>query len=113
MHHGSNVEYLDRNHGGILIVWDRLFGTFEPEARPVTYGLTTNIRTFRPFRIAWHEWAAMTRDVWRAATFREKLGKALAPPGWSLDKSTLTADEMRAARAADERRLFQDAAPPG
>ena len=52
VHHGSNREYLDRNHGSILIVWDKLFGTFEPELEPVVYGLTKNIHTYNPARIA-------------------------------------------------------------
>ena len=57
VHHGSNRQYLDRNHGSILIVWDRLFGTFEREDEPVVYGLTKNIDTFNPARIATHEHA--------------------------------------------------------
>lgn len=97
VHHGTNVEYLDRNHGGILIVWDKLFGTFEPERRAVVYGLTKNIRTFHPLRIAFHEWQAMIADVRRAASWRDALGYVLAPPGWSPDGSTLTSDQMREA----------------
>ena len=62
VHHGSNARYLDRNHGGTLIVWDRLFGTFEPEAETPVFGLTTNIGTYNPVRIAFHEWV----DLWRA-----------------------------------------------
>jgi len=100
VHHGTNVEYLDRNHGGIFILWDRLFGTFEPERAPVTYGLTTNLATFHPVRIAIHEYAAIARDVRRAPTVAAKLGYVFAPPGWSHDGSTLTADQMRAARAS-------------
>ena len=57
VHHGSNEQYLDKNYGGILIVWDRLFGTFEPEGERVRYGLTTNIETFNPVRVAFHEYA--------------------------------------------------------
>ena len=100
VHHGANVEYLDRNHGGILILWDRLVGTFEPERAPVRYGLTKNIATFDPFRIAFHEWAAMARQAWRARSLRDALGYLLAPPGWSPDGSTLTAGQLRAARSA-------------
>ena len=55
VHHGSNGKYLDRNHGSILIVWDRLFGTFQREEEPVVYGLTKNIDTYNPLRIASHE----------------------------------------------------------
>jgi len=97
VHHGSNVEYLDRNHGGILIAWDRLFGTFEPEGAPVRYGLTKNVGSFNPATIAFHEWAALARDVRRARTWRERLGYVFMPPGWSPDGSTLTARQLRAA----------------
>jgi sterol desaturase/sphingolipid hydroxylase (fatty acid hydroxylase superfamily) len=100
VHHGTNLEYLDRNHAGILIVWDRLFGTFEPERASVRYGLTKNITTFDPFRVAFHEWAAMLRQARRAGSLREALGYLLAPPGWSPDGSTLTASQLRAARTS-------------
>ncbi len=96
VHHGTNVEYLDRNHGGILIIWDRLFGTFEPERAPVVYGLTTNIRTFNLVKIAFHEWRALLADFAHARSVPAKLAALFAPPGWSADKSTLTAHEMRA-----------------
>jgi sterol desaturase/sphingolipid hydroxylase (fatty acid hydroxylase superfamily) len=96
VHHGTNVEYLDRNHGGVLIVWDRLFGTFEDERMKVRYGLTTNIRTFNLWRIAFHEWGAIGADFKAARGAYAKLGAVFAPPGWSADKSTLTASEMRA-----------------
>jgi sterol desaturase/sphingolipid hydroxylase (fatty acid hydroxylase superfamily) len=95
VHHGSNLEYLDRNHAGILILWDRLFGTFEPERALVRYGLTKNIATFNPFRIAFHEYAALWRDVRRADSWRDALGYVFMPPGWSPDGSSLTARQMR------------------
>jgi len=100
VHHGRNVEYLDRNHGGILIVWDRLFGTFEPEDEPVDYGLTTNIHTFNPVRIAFHEWRTMFREVARAGSLGEALGAIFAPPGWSADGSSLTAHQLQSRRAS-------------
>jgi sterol desaturase/sphingolipid hydroxylase (fatty acid hydroxylase superfamily) len=100
VHHGANVEYLDRNHGGILILWDRLFGTFEPERARVRYGLTKNLDSFDPFRIAFHEWAAMARQAWNAGSLRDALGYLFAPPGWSPDGSTLTASQLRAAQGA-------------
>ena len=81
-HHGVNQQYLDRNHGGILIVWDRLFGTFEREKERVVYGLTKNIDTFNPLRIATHEYRDMIRDVARSTTWRERLGHVFARPGW-------------------------------
>jgi len=95
VHHGANVEYLDRNHAGILIVWDRLFGSFEPERARVRYGLTKNIHTWNPLRIAFHEWASMLRDAARASGWRARLGYLLAAPGWSPDGSTLTAKQLR------------------
>jgi sterol desaturase/sphingolipid hydroxylase (fatty acid hydroxylase superfamily) len=101
VHHGTNVQYLDRNHGGILILWDKLFGTFTPEGEPVRYGLTRNIRTFNPVHIAFHEWEALWRDVRRATTWRERLGYALAPPGWSADGSTLTSRQLQRRLAAE------------
>lgn len=83
VHHGVQDQYLDRNYGGILIVWDRLFGTFEPEGERVRYGLTTNIDTFNPVRVAYHEWAALARDVRHARSWRERLGYAFRGPGWA------------------------------
>ncbi|UGT61364.1 sterol desaturase family protein [Nocardia asteroides] len=82
VHHGANPEYLDRNYGGILIVWDRLFGTFEPELARVRYGLTTNIATFNPVRVATHEFAAIWRDVRGAACLRDRWGFVARAPGW-------------------------------
>lgn len=97
VHHGKNVAYLDRNHGGVLIVWDKLFGTFAAEDRrePVRYGLTHDLPTFNPFRIATHELVALARDMRRAPSLSAALGYVLAPPGWSHDGSSLTADQLR------------------
>nr|WP_246377535.1 sterol desaturase family protein [Nocardioides ginsengisegetis] len=87
VHHGSQAAYLDRNYGGILIVWDRVFGTFEPEGERVVYGLTTNIRTFNPARVAFHEFAAIARDVRRATRWRDRWGYVVRHPGWSPAES--------------------------
>jgi sterol desaturase/sphingolipid hydroxylase (fatty acid hydroxylase superfamily) len=91
VHHGSNPQYLDRNHGGILIIWDRLFGTFEPERERVRYGLTENITSFHPVVIAFHEWGAMLRDAVRAPTLAAALGYLFRPPGWRHDGRHKTA----------------------
>lgn len=98
VHHGRNVEYLDRNYAGILIVWDKLFGTFEPERAPVDYGITKNLDTFHPVVIAFHDWREMIQQVRAAPTLRAKLAHVFAPPGWSADGSTRTAREMQAER---------------
>ena len=65
VHHGSNPIYLDRNHAGILIIWDRMFGTFQPELEEekVIYGLVDNINTYNPVIIAFNEWVAMLNDA--------------------------------------------------
>lgn len=95
VHHGRNVEYLDKNHGGIFIIWDRLFGSFEPERTPVDYGLTTNLASYNPLVIASHELAAIGRDVRRARSFGHALRHVFGPPGWSPDGRTLTARQMQ------------------
>ncbi|MFE9201439.1 sterol desaturase family protein [Micromonospora sp. NPDC007230] len=82
VHHGANAEYLDRNYAGILIVWDRLFGTFEPERAAVRYGLTKNINTYNPLRVATHEFAAIWADARAARTCRDRLGYVFGRPGW-------------------------------
>jgi hypothetical protein len=85
VHHGSNRQYLDRNHGGILIVWDKLFGTFEPEDEPVVYGLTKNIDTFNPVRIATHEYADIAHDVATADGWGDRLSYVFRGPGWAYE----------------------------
>ena len=82
VHHGANELYLDRNYAGILIIWDRMFGTFQGETERVRYGLTTNIRTFNPVKVATHEWKAIWSDV-AALRPRDRLGYMFGGPGWS------------------------------
>ncbi|ORW18036.1 C-5 sterol desaturase [Mycolicibacter nonchromogenicus] len=82
VHHGANAKYLDKNYGGILIVWDRLFGTFEPEDERVVYGLTKNIDTFNPVRVATHEYVAIWRDIRAARCWRAVWGHLFRGPGW-------------------------------
>jgi sterol desaturase/sphingolipid hydroxylase (fatty acid hydroxylase superfamily) len=98
VHHAVNVRYLDANHGGILIVWDRLFGTFVAERAndPPVYGITKNIESYNPLHIAFHEWRALARDLRRAPSLREKVRYLLSPPGYSHDGSTLTAKQLQA-----------------
>jgi sterol desaturase/sphingolipid hydroxylase (fatty acid hydroxylase superfamily) len=100
VHHAKNVRYLDRNHGGILIIWDRLFGTFAEEKEPPVYGLTKDIDTYNLVEIAFHEWSALWKDVRKPNPWRVRVSYLLKPPGWSPDGSTKTADELRAALAA-------------
>ena len=93
VHHASNVRYLDQNHAGILIIWDRLFGTFaeeKDEEKPV-YGITKNINTYNLFKIASHEFIDLGKDIKRAPAFKDKLKYIFYPPGWSHDGPDLTA----------------------
>jgi len=83
VHHGVNPQYLDRNYAGILIIWDRLFGTFEPEGERVRYGLTKNVDSFNPLRIASHEWIDMARDVRQAESWRDRANHLWRKPGWA------------------------------
>ncbi|CAM2942336.1 sterol desaturase family protein [Skermania piniformis] len=89
VHHGSNRRYLDRNHGGILIIWDRLFGTFEPEGERPVYGLTRNIDTVNPVRIAGHEWLDLAGDIAGAATWRDRWSYLLRGPGWAYERRAI------------------------
>lgn len=86
VHHASNAEYLDRNYGGILIIWDRFFGTFaqESEQAPIVYGLVHPIGSLNPVTIAFHEWLQIIRDFSRAGTWQERLRQLFGRPGDSL-----------------------------
>jgi sterol desaturase/sphingolipid hydroxylase (fatty acid hydroxylase superfamily) len=97
VHHASNPEYLDANMGMVLIIWDRIFGTFRPELKSVKpiFGLTKNIQSHNPFLVVFHEWAAIVRDVRKSKSIRNKLRYVFAPPGWSHDGSSLTTKQIR------------------
>jgi sterol desaturase/sphingolipid hydroxylase (fatty acid hydroxylase superfamily) len=98
VHHGANRRYIDRNHGSILIIWDKLFGTFREEdpAEPVVYGLTTNIGTDDPRVIATHEYVDILRDVADSTTWRDRLSFVVLGPGWAYERRA----EMDAAATA-------------
>jgi sterol desaturase/sphingolipid hydroxylase (fatty acid hydroxylase superfamily) len=90
VHHGSDPEYLDRNYAGILIIWDRLFGSFVAEKQRPTYGLTKNVDSFNVFRLQYHEYAAIIRDVRGARRWRDRAGYVFGPPGWKPSTPALT-----------------------
>ena len=97
VHHSCNLEYLDRNHGGILIIWDKLFGTFQDlddKIKP-QYGVLKGPDSYNPITANMHEFAAIWRDVKKAPTFTDKLKYIFYPPGWSHDNSTKTAKQMQ------------------
>jgi len=88
VHHGSNRRYLDRNHAGILIIWDRLFGTFQPELAddPVVYGLTKNIHSYNPLTVITHEYRDMFADVAACTNWHDRVSFVLRGPGWAYRK---------------------------
>ncbi len=81
-HHGSNPRYIDKNYGGVLIIFDRLFGTFEKESEKVTYGLTKPLRTNNPIKIALNEWFGIGRDIGKSRNIKQALGYMFGRPGW-------------------------------
>ncbi len=96
VHHATNPQYLDRNHAGIFIIWDKLFGTFEPEVEKPVYGLVTNINTYNPIKVAFIEWYNMFTDVFKSKT---SIGKRLLyfikPPGWKHDGTGKLSTDLR------------------
>jgi sterol desaturase/sphingolipid hydroxylase (fatty acid hydroxylase superfamily) len=101
VHHASNVRYLDKNLGMVLIVWDRLFGTFTPEnpSDPPQYGLFGKKAPSDWIGLVFHEWRDIIKDVKNAPTWRNKLAYLFQPPGWSHDGRSMTSRELRARRA--------------
>jgi sterol desaturase/sphingolipid hydroxylase (fatty acid hydroxylase superfamily) len=98
VHHASNIIYLDKNMGMCLIIWDKLFGTFQEElsTEPVKYGLTKPaLKSNNPFHIIFHEWIALIKDLSKKTSFLNKMKYLFMPPGWSHDGSSQTANQMR------------------
>jgi len=97
VHHASNIPYLDKNMGMVLIIWDRIFGTFHDEdlSEPVKYGLTKQPDDLGPVNILFHEWKALLWDVKQAPGIKTKLQYLFNPPGWSHDGRTQTARVMQ------------------
>lgn len=80
VHHGANKEYIDKNYGNLFIIWDKMFGTFEPEQAPVKYGLVNNVNTFNPVKITFMGWGAILRDIRKAKSAKEALLLIFGPP---------------------------------
>jgi sterol desaturase/sphingolipid hydroxylase (fatty acid hydroxylase superfamily) len=98
VHHASNTEYLDKNMGMCLSIWDRMFGTFQEELDdlPIRYGLTHPLENRGAANIVFHEWIALSKDVAKSSGFLTKVKHLFMPPGWSPDGSTKTSKELRA-----------------
>jgi sterol desaturase/sphingolipid hydroxylase (fatty acid hydroxylase superfamily) len=86
VHHARNAKYIDRNYAGVLIIWDRLFGSFveEDPQVPCEYGIVGQIHTHNPLRLTFHEWIAMFRDAARARGWRGAIGQLFCPPERAL-----------------------------
>jgi len=96
VHHATNPQYLDRNHAGIFIIWDRLFGTFEPEVEKPVYGLVKNIETYNPLKIAFIEWYQMFVDFFTSKTsILNKFKYFIKPPGWKHDGTSILSADLR------------------
>ena len=96
VHHATNPQYLDRNHAGIFIIWDKLFGTFEPEVEKPVYGLVKNIETYNPIKIAFLEWVNMFRDFsFSKTSFLNKVKYIIKPPGWKHDGTGVLSSDLR------------------
>lgn len=100
VHHASNPLYLDKNMGMFLIIWDKMFHTFQAELpasqyQPIRYGLTTPRQLTLPFSVALHEWKDLLLDLKKDINLGQKLQYVFGPPGWSHDGSRLTSAELR------------------
>jgi sterol desaturase/sphingolipid hydroxylase (fatty acid hydroxylase superfamily) len=100
VHHAANLEYLDANYGGVLVVFDRLFGTYRAERDdvPCRYGLVEPMVGYNPLRIEFQQWFRLGRDLLTARSLRALVGYLLRPPGWSPHGPGSTTEELRARR---------------
>ncbi|MBP8310151.1 MAG: sterol desaturase family protein [Burkholderiaceae bacterium] len=101
VHHASNLDYLDANYGGVLIVFDRIFGTYvaEREAEPCVYGLVKPMRTRNLLTMEFSQWKDLWLDLRAARSLAQAMAFVLKPPGWSPDGKGETTEDMRGARA--------------
>ncbi len=83
-HHGADEIYLDTNYGGILIIWDRLFGTFQQEVHRPNYGLTTQIESSNPLDVQFSEIRKLARDLRSDRSWSTRLARLWNPPGWNI-----------------------------
>lgn len=82
VHHGSNDEYIDKNYAGILIIWDKLFGSFAEENAKVNYGVKTPIETINPFKIFLFGYVKLLKKMFTSGSLKNSLGYFLMPPDW-------------------------------
>lgn len=81
VHHGVNPQYIDKNYAGVLIIWDKMFGTYEPERETVRYGVTKPVNSFNPITVTFQEWKTIWQDIQsKELTFSKKMKRLLSPP---------------------------------
>jgi sterol desaturase/sphingolipid hydroxylase (fatty acid hydroxylase superfamily) len=99
VHHATNPRYLDSNYAGVLIIWDRMFGSFveERDDEKPAYGIVSNLATFNPIRIGLHEWAGISHDVATAKSWPDRFRYMFGRPGWSADGTRATSASLKAA----------------
>ncbi len=104
VHHAANVEYLDANYGGVLVIFDQLFGTYIPENRttPIRYGWVKPIMSNNPLRVVFQQWLDIVADLRGARSLRDVGGYLFGPPGWQPDGNGPTTENLR--RQAAQRR---------
>ena len=86
VHHGSNKQYIDKNYGNLLIIWDRMFGTFEPEREQVQYGLVNNVNTYNPVKITFMAWSSIWQDMKQSNGMNQILRAFFGPPSTHVKK---------------------------
>ena len=84
MHHGSNENYIDKNYGNLLIIWDKIFGTYAAEKEEVNYGIRENVNTFNPIKITFMNWYLMYKDFKKSRGYKNKLLSFFGAPEWKL-----------------------------
>jgi alkylglycerol monooxygenase len=82
VHHGRNPKYIDKNHAGSLIIWDRMFGTFQPEEERPTYGITKPVNSWNPLWANVSHYADMTNDLKRIPSWSDRFKYLFKKPGW-------------------------------
>lgn len=80
VHHATNEHYMDKNYGSTFIIWDRMFGTFEPEGEQANYGITEPVGTYNPITLNFHEWVDIVKDVKNSESLKEAYDMIFARP---------------------------------
>jgi sterol desaturase/sphingolipid hydroxylase (fatty acid hydroxylase superfamily) len=102
VHHGRNPEYIDKNHAGMLIIWDKMFGTFEPEQEKVVYGITQNTHSFNALDATWIPIKELATQFAQVKGFGNKVKFLAFSPGWAFNHLQKTAPPLSAPKYATQ-----------